>query len=357
MEAFLNRLAYLESAGRISGDARVRAAREVRAVLTRARAMGLTRPGQVAAGLGEDFVIHRDDIPEAPEPARAGRDLPADVMRQLCSHLGEITSAEMRCAVELAIDTGRRPEEICDLPYDCLARDDDGGAVLVFDNHKANRLGRRLPIAEATAQVIAGQQQRVRARYPGTSAGELRLLPTDRRNPDGRSAITSFSLAFHHREWVGRLPVVRTSDGTELDKRRVVLYAYRHTYAQRHADAGVPIEVLRELMDHRKLDTTKGYYRVGEPRRRAAVERVTELAFDRHGNRIWRAAQARLRARPTSAGRGRRPLRCVHRALQRPSRRRRLSLPVPLCRLRPLPHRRLLSSRPAGLSRRSAAQP
>ena len=45
MEAFLNRLAYLVSTGRISADARVRATREVRAVLTRGRAMGLTRPG------------------------------------------------------------------------------------------------------------------------------------------------------------------------------------------------------------------------------------------------------------------------------------------------------------------------
>src|SRR5579875_2341883 len=47
-------------------------------------------------------------------------------------------------------------------------------------------------------------------------------------------------------------------------------------------------------MDHRKLDTTTGYYRVGEPRRRAAVERVAALAFDRHGNHIWRQAQALL---------------------------------------------------------------
>lgn len=85
---------------------------------------------------------------------------------------------------------------------------------------------------------------------------------------------------------------MRTVDGAEFDKGRVVLYAYRHSYAQRHADAGVPIEVLRELMDHRKLDTTKGYYRIGEPRRREAVDRVAALAVDRHGNRVWQQAQA-----------------------------------------------------------------
>jgi hypothetical protein len=90
------------------------------------------------------------------------------------------------------------------------------------------------------------------------------------------------------------MPVLTTSDGIEFDKDRIVLYAYRHTYAQRHADAGVPIDVLRELMSHRKLDTTKQYYRVGENRRREAVDRVSALQFDRHGNRIWRQAQALL---------------------------------------------------------------
>ncbi|MGH9266855.1 MAG: tyrosine-type recombinase/integrase, partial [Acidimicrobiales bacterium] len=293
MDRFLHRLAYLESAGRISGDARIRACREVRTILTRIRAMGLTRPGQVAARLGEDFAIHRDDVPDKPEPATPGRDLPPEILRQLCSCLGEISSPDMRCAIELAIDTGRRPEEICSLAYDCLARDDDL-PVLVYDNHKANRLGRRLPLAEATAQVIVVQQQRVRRCYPDTPVGELKLLPTDRRDPDGRQAITPFSLAFHHRSWIKRLPLLHTVDGAEFDKWRIVLYAYRHSYAQRHADAGVPIDVLRELMDHQKLDTTKGYYRVGETRRREAVDRVAALAFDRHGKRVWRLAQTLL---------------------------------------------------------------
>jgi hypothetical protein len=90
------------------------------------------------------------------------------------------------------------------------------------------------------------------------------------------------------------MPVLHTGDGIEYDKTKIVLYAYRHSYAQRHADAGVPVEVLRELMSHRKLETTSGYYRVGETRRRQAVDRVTAMQFDRHGNRIWRQAQVLL---------------------------------------------------------------
>ena len=39
---------------------------------------------------------------------------------------------------------------------------------------------------------------------------------------------------------------------------------------------------------------TRRYYRIGEDRRRAAVDTVTALSFDRHGNRIWREAQMLL---------------------------------------------------------------
>ena len=44
-------------------------------------------------------------------------------------------------------------------------------------------------------------------------------------------------------------------------------------------------------MDHRLLSTTQQYYRVRDERRREAVDRVTAMQFDRHGNRIWRGAQ------------------------------------------------------------------
>ncbi len=47
-------------------------------------------------------------------------------------------------------------------------------------------------------------------------------------------------------------------------------------------------------MDHRSLNTTRGYYTVGDRRRREAVDKVAAMQFDRHGNRIWRDAKALL---------------------------------------------------------------
>jgi integrase len=294
IEGFLNRLAYLESTGQISRYRRNGICRDVRAVLAGIRALGLTRPGGPAAGLGGDFAIERGDIPAGPEPGEPGRDLPPEIMAMLCANLDTLEPPEVNVATQLGIDTGRRPEDILGLPLDCLDRDKDGGTVLVYDNIKADRLGRRLPINETTAAVIIGQQNRVRARFPHTLAAQLTLLPTPRRNPDGRTPISIDMLDNRHREWVDTLPRMRTRDGAEFDKTRIIPYAWRHCYAQRHADAGVPIDVLAELLDHRNLNVTRRYYRIGEDRRRAAVDTVTARSFDRHGNRIWRDAQALL---------------------------------------------------------------
>ena len=296
IEAFLNRLAYLQSVQTVSPLTRAMACREVRKVLTTLRQLGATSHGGPAAGLSDQFAVHRDDIPRQPEPPEPGRDLPAEVMQQLCDQLGRITSAQVRTAVEILIDTGRRPEDVCALPLDCLTKDADGAPVLVYDNHKANRLGRRLPVSGKTAEVIRAQQQRVRDRYPRTPAGELSLLPTGWANRHGCRPLTVPGLGAAHREWVEALGPLLCADNSQFDTSRIVLYAYRHTYAQRHADAGVPIDVLAELLDHRNLNVTRRYYRIGEARRREAIDKVTAMAFDRHGNRIWRDAAALLDA-------------------------------------------------------------
>jgi integrase len=296
MDNFCNRLAFQQAQGQLSADARRRTCLEVRTVLNRVRAMGLTRPGQVAAGLGEDFVLTQHDVPR-PVEREPSRDLPAEIVAALCGRLPELEAlfgAQTRAAVELLIDTGRRPGEICQLGFDCLVRDGDGKPVLVYDNDKSARKARRLPIGEATADVIVAQQQRVRAWHPNTPIAELKLLPARRHNPHGRDAIGVGHLARCHGQWAAALPVLRTTDGVEFDTARIMPYAWRHTFAQRHADAGVGVDVLHELMDHRVMDTTKRYYRVGEQRRREAVDRLVALQFDRHGNRIWRDAKALL---------------------------------------------------------------
>ena len=298
IEAFLHRMAFLSAAGQLSAYSRVKTCQDAGRVLTEIRSLGLTRGGGPAAGLPDDFTLTAGDVPAKADPGEPGRDVPAAVMRQICGHLPEleesVSSRETRIAVELLMDTGRRPAEICALEWDCLARDADGMPVLVYDNSKAHRLRRRLPVSEHTATLITKQKLAVRERFPATPPGQLKLLPSRRLNPIGSRPITEDNLIGRHRIWVDSMGPLLRADGTECDKSLITPYSYRHSYAQRHADAGVGIDVLRELMDHTSMDATKRYFRVGETRRREAVDKVTAMQFDRHGNRIWRDARALL---------------------------------------------------------------
>jgi integrase len=151
IENYLNRMSYLQANGHFTLNTRRHYIQKARNALREARAMGLARPGAPMAGVPDDFVIPRRDVPKAAEPSEEGQDLPPEILRQLCSHLDLAESMccrELRVAVEILIDTGRRPDEICRLDLDCLTRDGQGKPVLLYSNWKEERIGRELPVHE-----------------------------------------------------------------------------------------------------------------------------------------------------------------------------------------------------------------
>ncbi|MEV0110598.1 site-specific integrase [Nocardia sp. NPDC050799] len=295
---FLNRMAYLEDNGTISRFWRVRITRDTSRLLRDFRALALTRPARPAAGLAEDFALRRSDVPREIDDDGPGRALPDPVMRHLYSALPLLeqrATSEFRVATELMMDTGRRPDEILKLPLDCLDQDRDGKYVLLYEDFKLHRKNRRLPITDGTAAVIQTQQRTVTARYPKIDRSKLPLLPSPLRNPRGERPLPQGSFGSAHRNWIIALLPIQLPADLVIDKPDdLVPYAYRHSYAQRHADAGVPVDVLRDLLGHRSTATTEGYYRVTEKRTREAIDRVTTFQFDRHGNRIWRQVEALL---------------------------------------------------------------
>ena len=76
----------------------------------------------------------------------------------------------------------------------------------------------------------------------------------------------------------------RTGGRSRSARALIIPYALRHSYAQRHADAGVPVDVLKELMDHVSVTTTMGYYQVSLKRKQQAIRSVTPLTTDAAGN-------------------------------------------------------------------------
>src|SRR6266536_2737391 len=121
-----------------------------------------------------------------PHQSEAGRALPALVLEQLVAALPRLEQASrrvFRVAVQLLIDSGRRPDEVCALRWDCLEQDGDGKHSLVYSDYKNRHRGRRLAIADQTAKLIGEQQQMVRAQFPDTPTSVLALLPPPRRTP------------------------------------------------------------------------------------------------------------------------------------------------------------------------------
>ena len=105
----------------------------------------------------------------------------------------------------------------------------------------------------------------------------------------GAGHLTTTRLAQALRAWVDAIPVLHSDlpgpDGAPLpfDRSLIFPYTFRHSYAQRHADAGVGVEILKELMDHRDLTATQGYYTVSLKRKRQAIKIMSRYVHDRAG--------------------------------------------------------------------------
>ncbi|MEV5786733.1 tyrosine-type recombinase/integrase [Streptomyces sp. NPDC052287] len=240
--------------------------------------------------------IGHDDDPED----KVGKAVPEPVIVQLDHHMdtvgdgttyGQLTADEIRHMFRIAYvllrDTGRRPREICSLHLGCL-EDTIDGPDLIWDNHKGKRLRRRLPITEETAQAIrAWQPVRERLQVPSQSVRYLFPAVTDEHVLPHLSG-SNFSKTM--REWVDAIPSLTLDvpgpDGSPLpfDRSLIYPYAFRHSYAQRHADAGVTPDVLQDLMDHRQFSTTMGYYKISLKRKRAAITTLRMHVVDRAGN-------------------------------------------------------------------------
>ena len=312
IHAFLARLAHLERAGVLSAAVRTRSLHHLARFLRDCREMGLTHPGTEAALLPDDIVIRRGERPRARRrDDEVGRALPQVVLDQLLSsenlhRLDELAGPTITAAVQLLAGVGRRTAELCALAFDCLDFDvhlgDDGERratpVLVHDMPKVGKTACRLPIHDREVVIIRAQQARTRAAFPGTPTDRLVLFPRPLTNPDGTKPLSAAHLQRAVRVWADALPSLhgpdRDADGqfTPFNRERVFPYAFRHTFAQRHADAGTPVDTLKELLGHDTVRTTLGYYRVTAKRTRNAQDRLGPLQIDARGHRVRPGATA-----------------------------------------------------------------
>lgn len=226
-----------------------------------------------------------------------GKAIPEVVIRQLDLHLHllgkgfpygdmppDAVTGMFQAIYVVLRDTGRRPAEVAGLDLDCLERD-QGEYQLVWHNMKGGRLRRRLPVVQATADAIMDWKE-ARAGLDLLGNCAARLFPAV---TGSYQHMDSGYISRAIRLWADSIPVLESGDpgrdGTPLpfDRSKVFPYAFRHTFCQRYADAGIALHVLQALMDHRSADTTSAYYQVSKKMKREAVNTLRVLAVDRTG--------------------------------------------------------------------------
>lgn len=241
-------------------------------------------------------------VRDEPNEEEIGKALPESVIVQLDAHLdllgptgrgGVLTAADLQAmhqaVYQILRDTGRRPGEVVSLSVDCVEVI-DGQHNLIYDNHKAARMRRRLPITASTAAIIAKWRQH-RLGLRTAPVIDRWLFPSPLlRSQQSHGHITPSCVRRAFKAWAAKIEVIDSEllgpDGTPepFDRSEILPYALRHAYAQRHADAGVPVDVLKELMDHVSVTTTMGYYSIGLKRKRQAITAVGALATDAAGD-------------------------------------------------------------------------
>ncbi len=241
-------------------------------------------------------------VVEDPNEDELGKALPESVIRQLDAHVGllgargragSISAADLQAMhqtiYQLLRDTGRRPGEVVSLKVGCVEVI-DGQHNLIYDNHKAARKRRRLPITADTAEVIIAWERR-RRELSTPPATRQWLFPSPLlRARQSRGHLTANCVGRAFQAWMERIPTIHSEvlgpNGMPLpfDPSLITPYVLRHCYAQRHADAGVPVDVLKELLDHAAIGTTMGYYSISLKRKRHAIASVGSLAVDAGGH-------------------------------------------------------------------------
>ena len=311
--AFLAGLRAQVSQGQLHPYMHARTVAFLRRFLRECRDLEPDGHGAPLTGLASSVAVAREEVPALPKrdpDDEAGDAIPGAVLAQLLdeANLG-LLSDDGRRRFEIGLEVGRRPGELCRLAFGCLAYDERadpaGGTVatpvLVHNMTKVGVVRCRLPIHQRTAALIREQQAAVRARFPDTPADELVLFPAVQRPQGGRRPISPAQWARELQRWARRLELFEgwldreaglhlhrgpDRDPVRFDPARVFPYALRHSYAQRHVDAGTPVEVLKELMGHDCLNTTSAYYRISAERKRKAVKAVMPLQVVSSGGRL-----------------------------------------------------------------------
>jgi site-specific recombinase XerD len=195
------------------------------------------------------------------------------------ANLDRIGEQTVRTAVVILIDGGLRSIDALRLPFDALMTGADGAPYLRYINHKLRREA-VIPVSDRIVAEIHRQQDYVSARWPN---GSPYLLPAETRNPDGLRHLTGQVLRTKINRWM-RDCDIREASGRAA---HISAHQFRHTLGTRMVNDGVPLEIVRRMLDHESMLMTQHYARISDATLREAVRRF-HARVNIHGELIER---------------------------------------------------------------------
>lgn len=247
-----------------------------------------------------------DTLPSGRERSTVNKSIPDEVIKVLDENLHLFTVAEdhtytngrpaelcnhmHQTIYQLLRDLGRRPSEILGLKRDALQHYDDGRPFIRYDAPKTGDIGLELPIHHSTANIISAWFNRLNAVTDiEPRAADLMFPSLSGFGPAARKPITISGYHTVYWRWIERiknLPDHIQGPGgaaETFDRSRLRLYSWRHTYAQRLSDNNTAPDVIQELMNHKRFETSAGYIRINRQRKADAIRIVDRTTIDRHG--------------------------------------------------------------------------
>jgi integrase len=216
-------------------------------------------------GLRPDAVMYEDDVAR-PDDALP-RFISEFVMVQLENedNLARLPSRpSARNMVVLLIETGMRRGDASELPIGALIADSVGSACLRFSNSKVST-EQLIPLSEKAAAAVRDQQAYVRRTWPG---GSPWLFPGIMDNADGSKPYSHFVLGAQIRSWEKKIGL-HDEAGQPV---HVHPHQFRHTYATRLINQGVPQHVIQSLLGQASPRMTARYARLFDKTVRAAFD-------------------------------------------------------------------------------------
>jgi hypothetical protein len=157
-------------------------------------------------------------------------------------------------------EVGMRGGDLCESPFDCLVRDNEGDYFFLYYQGKM-RKEHHVPISRELALAIKEQQAHVRERFPGQARPYLFMTRRGQPYKRGSLAVIINSVARRHD--------IRGSDGQPFWFRS---HGFRHRVGTSMINNGVPQHIVQRFLGHESPQMTSVYAHIMDRTLKRAIE-------------------------------------------------------------------------------------